>query len=361
MTTRMHSTSDTTNNERDELVHAWKQTAVKAAITPLRSFVAVIDGYSPIQLSIHTDSSVNIVSALKNSSDSVLHSLDVIESAVALYCVELFVQQLEDWLGVALDFSPTLAAHSPASDVLCAEFSIVDEKVNAPAMQGTIALPLGLLAEVDAPPKELSQQLKFATLACTLELDRVQLTQEQLQKISLGDAVILRSSFELDWEVQLKPRVSPRVSRSALISVHTDIAELVTTSAASPMTQHKKESRHKHTNRNIRQYAVALSSDFDISVGSILGWHVDNYSIPLSAEGGLRAILRDNAQLLAEGEIIPAGDGYALWINRLSHTNTSAESVNSVQSARDSRIPLQTSQYAAAQDETSDIASVDSP
>jgi hypothetical protein len=361
MTTRMHSTNDTTNNERDELVRAWKQKAVKAATTPIRSFMAVIDGYSPIQLSIRTDSSVNILSALKNSSDNVLHNVDIIESAVALHCVEPFVQQLEDWLGIALDFSPTQAAHSPANDVLCAEFSIADEKVNAPAMQGTIALPLSLLAEVDAPPKELSQQLKFATLECTLELDSVQLTQEQLQKISLGDAVILRSSFELDWEVQLKPRVSPRISRSALISVHTDIAELVTTSAASPMTRHKKESRYKHTDRNMRRYAVVLSSDFDISVGSILGWHVDNYSIPLSAEGGLRAILRDNTRSIAEGEIIPAGDGYALWINRLSHTHTSAESVNSVQSARDSRIHLQTSQYAVPQDETPDIATVDSP
>jgi hypothetical protein len=361
MTTRMHSTSDTTNNERDELVRAWKQTAVKTAPTPLRSFVAVVDGYPPVQLSIRTDSSENILGTLQNSSDSVLHNLDVIESAVALYCVEPFVQQLEDWLGVALDFSPALAAHSPANDVLCAEFSIVDEKVNAPAMQGTVALPLGLLAEVDAPPKELSQQLKFATLECTLELDSIQLTQEQLQKIGLGDAVILRSSFELDWEVQLKPRVSPRISRSALISVHNDIAELVTTSAASPIARHKKESHHKHTDRNIKQCAVVLSSDFDVGIGSILGWHVDNYSIPLSAEGGLRAILRDNTRSIAEGEIIPAGDGYALWINRLSHTHTSAESVNSVQSARDSRIHLQTSQHTALQDEVSDMASMESP
>lgn len=351
----MHSTSDTTNSERDELVRAWKQTAVKDATTPLRSFIAVIHGHPPIQLLIRTDGSVDILSALKNNSDSVLHNVDIIESAVALYCVEPFVQQLEDWLGVALDFSPAHEAHSHANDALRAEFSIVDERVNAPVIQGTVALPLSLLAEVDAPPQELSRQLKFAALECSLELDSVQLTQEQLQNICLGDAVILRSSFEPDWEAQLKPRVSPRISRSALISVHADIAELVTVSAAPPMAH------HKHTDRNIKRYAVVLSSEFDVSVESMLGWRVDNYLIPLSAEGGLRAILRDNSQSVAEGEIIPAGDGYALWINRLSHTNTSAESVDPVQSACDSRIHLQTNQHATPKDEASDMAAMDSP
>jgi hypothetical protein len=321
MITNTHSPVSV-NFERDELVRTWKQLKKKPMPATNRAFIAPVTNDQPIYLSLQKDGMVDFPSELCNDISYTAQNIDTVQAALALYRMEPLLQHIEDWLKVALDFSPVHESHLSPGDVLNAKFSYGHDK-NC-ITKGTISLPLTLLRKVAPPPQELMQHLKFDTVDCVLELDTVQLTREQLEQVHVGDAVILRSSFEPDWPVLLKQKTDSSISTPAYINLHAD-AILLSTKKNASQPQNRTHGASVNTGASIKHCAVEFTRNLSISAESILGWQPNDYSIPIIEEEGVRAVLRSNSHTWAEGEVIPTGDGYSLWINHLGNTHKSAE------------------------------------
>ncbi len=220
---------------------------------------------------------------------------------------EALIQDLEDWLGVALDLEPSSIPEGHRMDVMFNSSSTGVDRVR-------LSLSASSLLSMRHPAEDLKKNLgmQWGCLSCELVIASFHLPREQLEAVEPGGMVLIPNSFENHWhcivrverEEQLffDAELDPKMS---LLNFNTP--QLNVKSDAGDNLSNTKNSQHD-------QVEIVLHKFMGIRVDRLIGW-VDHPVVKLgSMLPNLTIDLKINSSLIATGSLLPVASGYGVLI-----------------------------------------------
>lgn len=233
-----------------------------------------------------------------------------LEAAAALYRAERWLPALEDWLGSGL-----VPALTEVTEPL-AEASMFDRHVlmSNSEFDAEVHLPLSVLAALGTPPSAALAAWRLKPVACTLVVDALPLSADDLGGLEVGALLVLPASFAGAWQAWLQPTSAHGGAFGAqLAESHGRLRAVALGDAGSCPA------------RDL--FPVRVTQVLQVPIAGLLGWsevkpHL--LDIPaLTADGGVTVFGPGASPLpLASGQLIPIGEGFALRIGVLPDAAT---------------------------------------
>ncbi len=239
------------------------------------------------------------------------------DAAVALARCDTLLDSLDAWLGTALDWRWIAA---PASVTATATHARVhwrpapDPAARRKEAGCRLEVPWALLRLLPAPDEALSMQLTWPEVPVVLTLGQVAIPQAELAELEPGGAVVLPGSMQPRWQGALRS-----------IDDAGTLGAGVPVSLASPWVPRRVPVAAAAGDAGVEALGDRVACEVRLTAPSVVpgdrlaGW----YEGELGAAGGQATLWRcaterEPAVLLASGELMPWGDGWALALRQTS-------------------------------------------
>jgi hypothetical protein len=229
------------------------------------------------------------------------------DAAIVLTDCDALLGALDAWCGAPLDWR--WVGSSPkrrsAAEVASASWSPAsDESLPAALLE----IGWTLLRSRPAPSGEFAHALRWARVPAVLAISQQSLSADELALLEAGGAVLLPESLSSPWRGRL---------RSAIETAHPGAGvpvEFLSPDAVRPLQQRGPVSAAMDWTHEVQTPMVGL-----VGCDKLAGW-LDGGIGPISRAAGLwsRAAPGVPARCLAQGELVPWGDGWALAIRTTS-------------------------------------------
>lgn len=236
------------------------------------------------------------------------------DAAIALARCEALLDGLDDWLGVALDWRWIAA---PAAVTANATHARIHWRGGDTAkykdLVCRVEMPWSLLRTLPAPDDTLDAQLHWPDVPVVLTIARVAIGRDELADLEAGGAVVLADSMQRSWQGLLRSLDDAAIPGAGL-----------PVSLASPWTPRriKLDARvdpPREAAGGKLACEVRMTSPNVVPGDRLTPWYEGEVGA-VGGQAGLwrSATEREPAALLATGELMPWGDGWALAIEQVS-------------------------------------------
>lgn len=236
------------------------------------------------------------------------------DAAVALGRCEALLDALDAWLGTMLDWRWIAA---PAAVTSTASHARAhwrpDEAAKGKKDQGCrLELPWSLLRVAPAPDEPLARQLQWADVPVVLSIAQLTIGRDELALLEPGGAVVLPASMHAGWHGVLRA-----VDEACAPTTGVPVALASPVSPSRIKAGGRPEGRAEAARDSVA-CEVRLGLRHAVPGDRLAGWFEGEFG-----EVGPRAGLwrcatdREPATCLANGELMPWGDGWALAIGDL--------------------------------------------
>lgn len=240
-------------------------------------------------------------------------------AALALQRAAALLQPIDDWLG---DGAPDWrwAPAPPAGPDAAA--------LRLPWREGghQLIAPWRWLRALPPPPPALAAELQWPAIEARLGITRLRLAGEQLQQLEPGGALLLPASMRPGWTGWLHGSTEPAEAGSALLL--DDPARPRMRGHTPAPTQAGEITLDMDGMVGGRPCEVRLHLTRALPAGCLAGWCDeplrDAIAPDLAASLWQCATVREPERCLAQGRLLPWGDGWALLIDGLGEETRQA-------------------------------------
>jgi hypothetical protein len=239
------------------------------------------------------------------------------EAALSLYRCEPLLGPLEAWSGLALDWR-WLASGGPrvsAASHGCARWQRrADGTAGSQDVMCLLSLPWPLLRSLPAPPSELAAALRWPAQRVVLSVAQFHLGEDELAQVEPGGAIVLPDTLHAPWQGRLRGATEPAQPG---LGAPVALVPLATPRLVAGDARGHQAGRERGDPRVACE--VRLAMPHTLPGNWLTGWLED----ALLPEPGAKASLwccpdpREPALCLADGRLMPWGDGWALAIDAL--------------------------------------------
>jgi len=236
--------------------------------------------------------------------------LDLLHSAQLLGRAESIICLLEDWLGIDLDFSPIFSLDT---DINRIKVKLTFLNSNKDETNAELSLPMGIIKCLMPPEPELSSLMIWSEVPCEVSLASVDVSIQQLEKLSKGSMLLIPESFELFWRCYVRLSADPLSVFSAEVDVPQqrfifDYYDAKNRNDVSNDVQYSSENK---------EIEVLFKTSLLISVDKLLGWAEK----PVFSLGQIIARfsvrLKNSQTCFAEGDLVSIGNGYGVLLRSM--------------------------------------------
>ncbi|WP_280156080.1 hypothetical protein [Piscinibacter sp. XHJ-5] len=239
------------------------------------------------------------------------------DAALALHRCEALLGPLQQWSAQALDWRWLPAAGQRVSGAShgCARWQRRGEGSAGPTgAMGLLSMPWPLLRSLPPPPAELAASLRWPAQPVVLSVAQFHLAEDELAQVEPGGAIVLADSLAAPWLGRLRAATEP---------VQPGLGAPVALAPPSVprLVRARPGGGPVHGERSDSRVAceVRLAMPHTLPGDRLTGWRDDE---PLPEPGPQASLWcgfdpREPALCLAEGRLMPWGDGWALAIHTL--------------------------------------------
>lgn len=231
---------------------------------------------------------------------------DAVTHALLLARADPLLTALEDWWQITLDPAPRTAA-TMGIDAPALELRVLDSTL---APEGTrLALPACPLSA--APSQLCHPKVAWPALDCEIDIDHLPL--DLLGALRPGGLVLLPRSLQQPWRAQVRSLSGAITSRAAF----DPRAGSIRLTPCAPSQAGGRAEATQAGCPDSRAVRITLDPRLQWPQDMLHGWcppeHCTEVLVP-----HLTASLWLDTHRCARGRLIPAGQGYGLWLNEVS-------------------------------------------
>lgn len=248
------------------------------------------------------------------------------DAALSLFRCEALLDPLQAWSAMALDWRWLAAPGQRLSAAThgCARWQRrSDGTTGSQDAMCLLSAPWTLLRSLAPPPAELAAALRWPAVPVVLSAAQFRLDEDELALVEAGGAIVLPDSLLTPWQGRLRGTAEPaQPGLGAPVALASPTAPRLVRGSAAGVTA-STEPRDPRVACEVR-----LAMPHPLPGDRLTGWVDDQ---PLPAAGPQASLWccpdpREPALCLADGRLMPWGDGWALAVETLRRIGERAAS-----------------------------------
>ena len=239
------------------------------------------------------------------------------DAALALFRCEALLDPLQTWSALPLDWRWLAAPGQRLSAAThgCARWQRrSDGSAGSAEAMCLVSAPWPLLRSMAPPPVELAAILRWQLLPVVLSASHFRLEEDELALVEPGGAIVLPDSLQAPWRGRLRGAAeTPLAGLGASVTLDSPTAARLVRGHAGGVAG-SSEGRDPRVACEVR-----LAMPHPLPGDRLTGWLDEEALLVAGAQASLWCSPdpREPALCLAEGRLMPWGDGWALAVETL--------------------------------------------